>query len=88
MDLKVAAEFQRKDEALHTLREQLEATTRTVQGWLKQEEVTRASLEQAVRSDLNRFAEQLRLELEAGKAEEKAQTEQVAMALKNEADLR
>lgn len=88
MDLKVAAEFQRKDEALHTLREQLEATTRTVQGWLKQEEVTRASLEQAVRSDLNRFAEQLRLELETGKAEEKAQTEQVAMALKNEADLR
>ena len=88
MDMKVAAEFQRKDEVIQNLRDQIEATGKAVQGWLKQEELQRGSLEQAVRQDLNRFSEQIRLELDSNKADEKVQTEAITGALKNEADLR
>ncbi len=35
MDMKVGAEFQRKDELINGLREQVEATAKMVQGWLK-----------------------------------------------------
>lgn len=42
MDAIVRAEFQRKDEAILALQNSLETQIRTINGWVKQEELARA----------------------------------------------
>ena len=68
MDIKVANEFQNKDQEIKSLSERLDASNRIIQGWVKQEEIKREQMENAVRSDLNRFAEQIRNELDTLRA--------------------
>jgi|TARA_B110000305_G_C18764168_1_gene326667 hypothetical protein len=41
MDSVVKAEFQRKDEALLGLQQSLDQQVRTINGWIKQEEIAR-----------------------------------------------
>lgn len=54
MDQNVKLEFQRKDEAIHTLQQSIESQLKTISGWIKQEEHVRTQLEVTLRTELQK----------------------------------
>ena len=52
MDAVVKAEFQRKDEAILGLQQSLETQLRTINGWIKQEELARSQQEINLRTEI------------------------------------
>ena len=54
MDSVVKAEFQRKDEALLGLQQSLDQQVRTINGWIKQEEIARNQQEINMRTEIQK----------------------------------
>ena len=69
MDSIVRAEFQRKDQTIATLQANFESQIRGINGWIKQEEMARASLEVATRGEIAKIGDAVRYEIDGFKGE-------------------
>jgi hypothetical protein len=67
MDAVVRAEFQRKDEAILSLQNSLETQIRTINGWVKQEELARTQQEINLRTEIGKVADNIRYDVEGFK---------------------
>ena len=67
MDSIVRAEFQRKDEAILALQNSLEMQIRTINGWIKQEELQRTQSEINLRGEIAKVADTLRYDMDSFK---------------------
>ena len=67
MDSVVKAEFQRKDEAILGLQQSLETQLRTINGWIKQEELARSQVEINLRTEIVKAADGLRYDVDSFK---------------------
>mmetsp|Transcript_2287 Transcript_2287/g.2232 ORF Transcript_2287/g.2232 Transcript_2287/m.2232 type:complete len:135 (+) Transcript_2287:1095-1499(+) len=88
MDSVVRAEFQRKDEAILALQNSLEVQIRTINGWVKQEELQRTQLEINLRNDLSKVNDQIKYDIDNFKAQQVQVTEKLGEMIKMEVDSR
>jgi flagellar hook-associated protein FlgK len=64
MDANVRQEFQRKDQAIHSLSNNLEAQLRSINGWIRQEEMARTQQEVNLRAEVAKINDAVRYELD------------------------
>ena len=57
-------EFQRKDQAIHSLSNNLEAQLRSINGWIRQEEMARTQQEVNLRAEVAKINDAVRYELD------------------------
>lgn len=67
MDAVVRSEFQRKDEAIMSLQNSLETQIRTINGWVKQEELARTQQEISLRTEIGKVADSVKYDVEGFK---------------------
>jgi len=60
----VRQEFQRKDQAIHSLSNNLEAQLRSINGWIRQEEMARTQQEVNLRAEVAKINDAVRYELD------------------------
>lgn len=70
MDAVVRSEFQRKDEAILALQNSLEMQIRTINGWVKQEELARTQQEINLRTEIGKVADSVRYDIEGFKSQQ------------------
>ena len=70
MDSVVKAEFQRKDEAIMGLQQSLETQLRTINGWIKQEELARNQQEINLRTELSKAQDNMRYDIDSFKSQQ------------------
>lgn len=88
MDSVVKAEFQRKDEALLGLQQSLDQQVRTINGWIKQEEIARNQQEINMRTEIQKAQENNRFDIENFKNQQVQVTEKLSEMIKMEVDQR
>jgi hypothetical protein len=88
MDSVVRTEFQRKDEAIQALQTGLETQIRTVNGWVKQEELARSQQEINMRAEIAKVADGLRYDVDGFKNQQVQVTEKLSEMIKMEVDSR
>ena len=64
MDSVVKAEFQRKDEAIMGLQQSMENQLRTINGWIKQEELARNQQEINLRTEIAKAQDNVRYDVD------------------------
>lgn len=69
MDAIVRSEFQRKDEAIMALQNSLEQQIRTINGWVKQEELHRTQQEINLRGEIAKVSDALRYDVDTFKGQ-------------------
>ena len=69
MDSVVKAEFQRKDEAIMGLQQSLEQQLRTINGWIKQEELARNQQEINLRTEISKAQDAMRYDIDSFKGQ-------------------
>ena len=69
MDAVVRSEFQRKDEAIMALQTSLETQIRTINGWVKQEELARTQQEIMLRTEIAKITDGSKFDIEAFKSQ-------------------
>ena len=69
MDAVVRSEFQRKDEAILSLQTSLETQIRTINAWVKQEELARTQQEIMLRTEIAKITDGSKYDIEAFKAQ-------------------
>lgn len=67
MDSVVRSEFQRKDEAIMSLQTSLETQIRTINGWVKQEELSRTQQEIMLRGEIAKITDGSKYDIESFK---------------------
>ncbi len=88
MDAVVRSEFQRKDEAILSLQNSLETQIRTINGWVKQEELSRAQQEINLRGEIGKMQETFRYDIDGFKGQQVQVTEKLSEMIKMEVDSR
>jgi hypothetical protein len=88
MDSVVKSEFQRKDEAILGIQQSLESQMRTVNSWIKQEEVNRSQAETMLRAEIIKSADGVRFDVETFKSQQVQVTEKLSEMIKMEVDSR
>jgi len=88
MDAVVRSEFQRKDEAIMALQNSLETQIRTINGWVKQEELARTQQEINLRAEIGKVGDSLRYDIEGFKTQQVQVTEKLSEIIKMEVDNR
>lgn len=88
MDAVVRAEFQRKDEALLSIQTSLETQVRTINGWIKQEELARTQQEIMLRTEIAKITDGSKFDIEAFKQQQVQVTEKLADMIRMEVDSR
>lgn len=88
MDSVVKAEFQRKDEAIMGLQQSLETQLRTINSWIKQEELARSQVEINLRTEIVKAADGLRYDVDSFKGQQVQVTEKLSEMIKMEVDAR
>ena len=86
MDAIVRAEFQRKDEAILAIQNNLEAQIRTINSWVKQEELSRTQLDVNLRMEQSKANETIRSELEGFKHQQESVNEKLTEMIQMETD--
>jgi len=88
MDAIVRAEFQRKDQVIAQLQNNFEAQLRSINGWIKQEELARAAQEVAIRGEVAKVSDAVRYEIDGFKNEQVQITDKISEMIKVEVDQR
>jgi hypothetical protein len=88
MDAVVRSEFQRKDEAIMALQTSLETQIRTINGWVKQEELARTQQEIMLRTEIAKITDGSKFDIEAFKAQQVQVTEKLSEMIRMEVDSR
>jgi hypothetical protein len=88
MDAVVRAEFQRKDEAILALQTSLETQIRTINGWVKQEELSRTQQEIMLRTEISKITDGSKYDIEAFKSQQVQVTEKLSEMIRMEVDSR
>ena len=88
MDSSVRAEFQRKDEAIMALQNSLGTQIRTINGWVKQEELARTQQEINLRGEIAKVADSIRYDMDGFKGQQVQVTEKLSEMIKMEVDSR
>jgi hypothetical protein len=88
MDSVVKAEFQRKDEAIMGLQQSLEAQLRTINGWIKQEEIARNQQEINLRTEISKAQDNIRYDIDSFKGQQVQVTEKISEMIKMEVESR
>lgn len=88
MDAITKAEFQRHNEAIAGIQNNLEAQMKTVSSWIKQEELNRTQLEVNMRMEMSRTTEQIRVELESFQRQQVQINEKITDMIRMETDAR
>ena len=60
MDSNIRQEFQRKDQDIQSLNSNLEAQIRSINGWIRQEEMARTQSEVALRGEISKVNDSVR----------------------------
>lgn len=88
MDAIVRAEFQRKDQMIAQLQNNFESQLRSINGWIKQEELARASQEVGLRGEVSKISDAVRYEIDGFKHEQVQITDKISEMIKVEVDQR
>ena len=88
MDSVVKSEFQRKDEAILGIQQTLETQMRTINGWIKQEELARNQQEINLRTEIAKAQDNLRYDVDNFKGQQSQVTEKLSEMIKMEVDSR
>lgn len=88
MDSVVKAEFQRKDEAIMGIQQSLEQQLRTINGWIKQEELQRNQQEINLRTEISKAQDNIRYDIDSFKGQQVQVTEKISEMIKMEVDSR
>lgn len=88
MDAITKAEFQRHNEAIAGIQNNLEAQMKTISSWIKQEELNRTQLEVNMRMEVSKMTEQIRSELEGFQRQQTQINEKVTDMIRMETDAR
>ena len=88
MDAVVRSEFQRKDEAIMALQTSLETQIRTINGWVKQEELARTQQEIMLSTEIAKITDGSKFDIEAFKAQQVQVTEKLSEMIRMEVDSR
>lgn len=88
MDSVVKAEFQRKDEAIMGLQQSMENQLRTINGWIKQEELARNQQEINLRTEIAKAQDNVRYDVDNFKGQQVQVTEKLSEMIKMEVDSR
>lgn len=88
MDSVVRTEFQRKDESIQGLQHSLEQQMRTINGWIKQEELARSQQEINLRTEISKAQEAVRYDVDGFKNQQGQVTEKLSEMIKMEVDSR
>lgn len=88
MDSIVRSEFQRKDQMIQGLQNSLEAQIRSINGWIKQEELARAQQEVNLRAEVAKVNDGVRYELDGFKNSQLQVTDKLTEMIKVEVDSR
>ena len=67
MDSVVRQEFQRKDQAISSIQANLEAQIRSINGWIRQEEMARTQQEVSLRGEVAKINDSVRYEIDGFK---------------------
>lgn len=82
------AEFQRKDQLISQLQNNFESQIRSINGWIKQEEMARAAQEVQIRSEVSKVNDAVRYEVDSFKNEQVQITDKISEMIKVEVDQR
>jgi hypothetical protein len=88
MDAITKAEFQRHNEAIAGIQNNLEAQMKTISSWIKQEELNRTQLEVNMRMEVSKTTEQLRGEFEGYQRQQVQINEKITDMIRMETDSR
>lgn len=88
MDAITKAEFQRHNEAIAGIQNNLEAQMKTISSWIKQEELNRTQLEVNMRMEVSKMTEQIRAELEGFQRQQVQINEKITDMIRMETDAR
>lgn len=88
MDAITKAEFQRHNEAIAGIQNNLEAQMKTVSSWIKQEELNRTQLEVNMRMEVSKMTEQIRAELEGFQRQQVQINEKITDMIRMETEAR
>ena len=67
MDSNIRNEFQRKDQAIQSVNANLEAQIRSINGWIRQEEMARTQQEVNLRAEVAKINDAVRYEIDGFK---------------------
>ena len=67
MDANVRQEFQRKDQSIQSINANLEAQIRSINGWIRQEEMARTQQEVNLRAEVAKINDSVRYEIDGFK---------------------
>lgn len=88
MDSIVRSEFQRKDEMIGTIQNNLETQIRSINSWIKQEELARAQQEVNIRGEIVKISDSVRYELDGFKGQQSQVTDKLGEMIRVEVDSR
>jgi hypothetical protein len=88
MDAITKAEFQRHNEAIAGIQNNLEAQMKTISSWIKQEELNRTQLEVNMRMEVSKMTENVRGELEGFQRQQVQINEKITDMIRMETDAR
>lgn len=88
MDSVIKAEFQRKDEALMHLQQQLDNELRNINNYIKAEEAARNQQEINLRVEINKAQDGIRSDIDGFKSQQVQVTEKISEMIKMEVDSR
>jgi len=86
MDQVVRTEFQRKDQMFSQLQTTFESQIRSINGWIKQEELARAQQEIALRGEVSKISDAVRYEIDGFKGQQIQVTDKLSDMIKVEVD--
>ena len=88
MDANIRQEFQRKDQAIASLSANLEAQIRSINGWIRQEEMARTQQEVALRGEVAKINDSVRYEIDGFKNNQAQVTDKLSEMIRVEQDQR
>jgi len=88
MDANIRSEFQRKDQAIHSLSNNLEAQIRSINGWVRQEEMARSQQEVHMRAEISKVSDSVRYEIDGFRSNQAQITDKLSEMIRVEVDQR
>ena len=88
IDSTVKQEFQRKDAAIQQLQNTFDSQIRSINGWIRQEELARAQQEVSLRAELAKIGDGVRYEVDGFKSQQLQVTDKLSEMIKVEVDQR
>ena len=88
MDSNVRQEFQRKDQSIQSINANLEAQIRSINGWIRQEEMARTQQEVNLRAEVAKINDSVRYEIDGFKNNQVQVTDKLSEMIRVEVDQR